>query len=157
MDCIMPGLPIPHHLPEFAQVHVHCISDAIQPSRPLSPSSSAFNLSQHPGIFQWVICLYQVAKVLKLPSPICIAHSCSLNLYDTHSVLLRTLGGWQKAGVSITIYLYICRNDSEKLTPPAPNLPAKLAEQSFELRLANFKSNGMLTLFHGVNETWAGP
>ena len=39
MDCSMPGLPVPHHLPEFAQVHVHCISDAIQPSRPLTPST----------------------------------------------------------------------------------------------------------------------
>ena len=35
MDCRMPGFPVPHHLPEFAQVHVHCISDAIQPSHPL--------------------------------------------------------------------------------------------------------------------------
>ena len=41
-----PGYPVPHHLPEFAQVHVHCISDAIHPSHPLMPSSpSALNLS----------------------------------------------------------------------------------------------------------------
>ena len=39
MDCSTPGLPAPHHLPEFAQVHVHCMSDAIQPSHPLMPSS----------------------------------------------------------------------------------------------------------------------
>ena len=32
MNCSMPGFPVPHHLPEFAQVHVHWISDAIQPS-----------------------------------------------------------------------------------------------------------------------------
>ena len=31
MDCSIPGLPVPHHLTEFAQGHVHCISDAIQP------------------------------------------------------------------------------------------------------------------------------
>ena len=31
-DCSTPGLPVPHHFPEFAQVHIHCISDAIQPS-----------------------------------------------------------------------------------------------------------------------------
>ena len=38
-----------------AQVHVHCISDAIQTSHPLTPSSpSALNLSQHQGLFQWV-------------------------------------------------------------------------------------------------------
>ena len=37
MDCSKPGLPVPHHLPKFAQVHVHCISDAVQPSHPLMP------------------------------------------------------------------------------------------------------------------------
>ena len=39
MDCSMPGLPAPHHYPKSAQVHVLCISDAIQPSHPLKPSS----------------------------------------------------------------------------------------------------------------------
>ena len=39
MDCSTPGLPVPHHLLEFAQVQVHCIGDAIQPSHPLTPSS----------------------------------------------------------------------------------------------------------------------
>ena len=52
MDCSMPGLPVLHHLPEFAQVHVHCISDAIQPFYPMMPSFlSALNLSQHQGLF----------------------------------------------------------------------------------------------------------
>ena len=37
MDCSMPGLLVPHRLMEFAQVHVHCISDAIQPSHPWHP------------------------------------------------------------------------------------------------------------------------
>ena len=51
-DCSMPDLPVSHHLPKFAQVHVHCISDAIQSSHPLMPSSpSALNLSQHQGTF----------------------------------------------------------------------------------------------------------
>ena len=46
MDCSMPGLPVHHHLLEFAQIHVHWISDAIQPSHPLLPSSPpALNLS----------------------------------------------------------------------------------------------------------------
>ena len=39
-DCSTPGLPVPHHLPEFTQVHVHCIGDAIQASHPLPPSST---------------------------------------------------------------------------------------------------------------------
>ena len=59
MDCSMPSLPVHHHLPEFAQVQVHCIDDAIQPSHPLTPSSpSALNLSQHQGLFQWApVCI----------------------------------------------------------------------------------------------------
>ena len=50
-----PGLPVPLYLPEFAQVRVHWIGDAIQPYHPLLPSSPfAFNLFQHQGLFQWV-------------------------------------------------------------------------------------------------------
>ena len=37
MDCSMPCFSVPHHLPKLAQVHVHCIGDAIQPSHPLTP------------------------------------------------------------------------------------------------------------------------
>jgi len=48
MKCGTPGFPVHHQLPELAQTHVHWISDAIQPSHPLSsPSPPAFNLSQH--------------------------------------------------------------------------------------------------------------
>ena len=55
MDCNTPGLPVHHQLPEFTQTHVHWVSDAIQPSHPLSSlSPPAFNLSQHQGLFQWV-------------------------------------------------------------------------------------------------------
>ena len=48
MDCSTPGLPVLHHLPEFAQTHVHWVMDAIQPSHPLSlpsifPSIRAFS------------------------------------------------------------------------------------------------------------------
>ena len=65
MDCSMPGFPVHYQLPELAQTHVHRVSDAIQPFHPLSSPSPAFNLSQHQGLFQWVISLYQVAKVLE--------------------------------------------------------------------------------------------
>ena len=41
-----------HHLRELAQAHVDWVHDAIQQSHPLSsPSPSAFNLSQHQGLF----------------------------------------------------------------------------------------------------------
>ena len=47
MDCSMPGFPVHHQLPELAITHVHQVSDAIQPSHPLSsPSPPTFNLSQ---------------------------------------------------------------------------------------------------------------
>ena len=53
MNCSMPGLPVPHQLPEFTQTHVHCVGDAIQPSHPLSsPSPPALNLSQPQGLFK---------------------------------------------------------------------------------------------------------
>ena len=46
MDCSTPDFLVHHQLPELAQIHVHQVSDAIQPSRPLSsPSPSTFNLS----------------------------------------------------------------------------------------------------------------
>ena len=54
IDCSTPGLPVHHHLLELAQTHVHRVSDAIQPSHPLSSPSPAFNLSQHQGLFKWV-------------------------------------------------------------------------------------------------------
>ena len=51
----MPGLPVHHQLLEFTQTHVHWVSDAIQPSQPLSsPSPPALSLSQHKDLFQWV-------------------------------------------------------------------------------------------------------
>ena len=58
-----PGLPIHHQLLEFTQTHVHRVSDAIQPSHPLSsPSPPAFNLSHHQSLFQWVSSSHEVAK-----------------------------------------------------------------------------------------------
>ena len=53
MDRSMPGLPVPHQLPEFTQIHVHRVSDAIQPSYPLlAPSSPTFSFFQHQGLFK---------------------------------------------------------------------------------------------------------
>ena len=62
MDCSSPDLPVHHQLPEFTQIHVHWVGDAIQPSHPLSsPSLPTFNLCQHQGLFQWVSSSHQVA------------------------------------------------------------------------------------------------
>ena len=66
MDWSRPGLPVHHQFLEITQTHVHWVSEAIQPSHPLSSfSPPAFNLSQHQGLFQWASSVYQVAKVLE--------------------------------------------------------------------------------------------
>ena len=53
VHCSTTGLPVHRQLPELTQTHVHRVSDAIQPSHPLSsPSPPAFNLSQQQVFFQ---------------------------------------------------------------------------------------------------------
>ena len=62
-----PCLPVPHYLPEFAQVHVHCISDAVHSCHPMVPAPpSALNLSHNQRLFQW-FCLHQMTKIWKIP------------------------------------------------------------------------------------------
>ena len=66
MNRSTPGLPVYHQLPEFTQTHIHRVSEAIQPSHPLSsPSPLAPNPSQHQSLFQWVNSSHEVAKVLE--------------------------------------------------------------------------------------------
>ena len=61
-----PGLPVQYQLPEFTQIHVYRVGDAIQPSHLLSsPSPPAPNPSQHQSLFQWVNSSHEVAKVLE--------------------------------------------------------------------------------------------
>ena len=63
MDCSMPGFPVLQYLPEFTQTHVHWVSDAIQPSHPLSPPSPpALSFSLNQGLFQWVGSSLSVAQ-----------------------------------------------------------------------------------------------
>ena len=54
-NCNKPGFPVLHYIPEFSQIHVYWVGDAIQQSHSLSPPSpSALIISQHQGLFQWV-------------------------------------------------------------------------------------------------------
>ena len=67
VDCSMPGFPVHHQLLELTQTHGHQVSGAIQPSHPLSSTfPPALQFSQHQGLFQWVVSLHQVDKVLEL-------------------------------------------------------------------------------------------
>ena len=94
MDYSMPGFPVLHYLLEFAQTHVHWVSDAIQPSHPLScPSLPVFNLSQHQGLFQWVNFSHQVAKILEL------------QLQASDPVLPTNIQGWFPLGLTGLITL----------------------------------------------------
>ena len=80
IDCSIPGFPVHHQLPELVQTHVHQVGDAIKPSHPLSsPSPSAFNLSQHQSLFQWVSSSHQVAKVLEFK----LQHQCFQWIFRT--------------------------------------------------------------------------
>ena len=59
MDCRTPGFPVQHQLLELAQIHIHRVSDVIQPSHPLwSASPPAFNLTQNQGLSnESVLCI----------------------------------------------------------------------------------------------------
>ena len=66
MNHSTPGFPVHHQLLEFTHTHIHQVSDAIQPSHPLSsPSPPTPNPSQHQSPFQWVNSSHEVAKVLE--------------------------------------------------------------------------------------------
>ena len=51
MDCSTPGFPVLCYLLEFAQNHIHWVSDAIQPSHPLSPPFSSCPQSFPASVF----------------------------------------------------------------------------------------------------------
>ena len=100
IDCSMPGFPVHQQLPELAQIHVPQVGDATQSSHLLSsPSTPAFNLSQHQGLFQWISSSHHVAKVLELQhhiktlrTPFSFVMFCSLacnteSFYHSHYCL----------------------------------------------------------------------
>ena len=81
MNHSTPGLPVHHQLLEFTQTHVHRVSDAIQPSHPLSsPSPPDPNPSQHQSLFQWVNSSHEVAKVLEFQ----LQHQSFQWIFRTH-------------------------------------------------------------------------
>ena len=63
MNRSTPGLPVHHQLPELTQTHVHRVSDAIQPSHPLSSPLPLPPISPSISLFQWVNSSHEVAKV----------------------------------------------------------------------------------------------
>ena len=95
--CSTAGFSVLHHLLELAQTYVHWVGDANQPSHLLSsPSSPAFNLSPHQGLFQWVSSLPQVAKVLELQ----LQHQSFQWIFRLISLRLTGLISLQSKGLS---------------------------------------------------------
>ena len=87
MNGSTPGFCVLHCHLEFTETHVHQVSDAIQPSQPLSsPSPPTLNLSQHQGLFQWFIFSHQVAQVLSF--------SFSISPFNEYSGLISFSVDW---------------------------------------------------------------
>ena len=111
MDCSTPGFPVHHQFLEFAQTHVHWVSDAIQPSHPpSSPSPPAPNLSQHQGLFQWVSSSHQMAKVLKfqLQYQSISPSISSMGTNQTHKLLHSKGNRKQNEKIANKLGEYIC-------------------------------------------------
>ena len=86
MDCSTPGLPVHHQLPESTQTQVHWLSDAIQPSHPLSPPSPPLNLSS--------IRVFSNESVLSLRWPKYWSFSFSISPSNEYSVLIYFRMDW---------------------------------------------------------------
>ena len=100
-----PGFPVPHHFPEFAEVHVHWISDAIQPSHPLSPSSSCPQSFPASGSFP--------------VSQLFASGGQNIGASASASALAKSIQGWFPLRLTCLISL-IPRNAQESF--PAPQL-----------------------------------
>ena len=87
MDCNTPGLPVLHQLPEFTQTHVPWVSDAIQPSHPLS--SHLLLPSTFPSIR-----VFSSESVLHIRWLKYWTFSLNISLFKEHSGLISFRMGW---------------------------------------------------------------
>ena len=83
----MPGFPVHHQLPELAQIHVHCVSDAIQPFHPLS------SLLLSPSIFS-SIRVFSNESVLCIRWPKDWSFSFSISPFNEYSGLISFRFDW---------------------------------------------------------------
>ena len=98
--CSTPYFLVLHNLPELAQIHVHSVSDAIQPSNPLwSPSPPAFNLSEHQGLFQ-----YESTLCITWPKDWSFCFSISLS--SEYSGLVSLMNGFPTLGFQLADWFH---------------------------------------------------
>ena len=88
MDCSTPGLPLHHQLPEFTQTHVHWVSDAIQPSHPLSP------LLLPPSIFPSITVFFNESILCIIRWPKYWSFSFSISPSNEYSGLISFRMDW---------------------------------------------------------------
>ena len=91
VDCGTSGSSVFHYLPEFDQIHVHWVDDAIKLFHPMPPSSPfVFNLSKHQSLFQW---------------PLFPSAGQSIGASTSTLVLPMNIQGWFPLGLSGLIFL----------------------------------------------------
>ena len=90
MDCSTPGFPVHHQLPEPTQTSVHCFSDAIQSSHPLSSPSPACNLFQHQRLFKNMLLI----SVLHIRWPKYWSFSFNIRTSNEYSGLISFRNDW---------------------------------------------------------------
>ena len=97
MDCSTPGFLVRHQLSELAQTHIHPVSDAIQPSHPLSsPSPPTFNISLK-GLFQ-CIRVFSNESILLMSQVFSNESGQSIGVSDSASVLPMNIQDWIPLG-----------------------------------------------------------
>ena len=106
MDCSMPGFPVLHSLLEFAQTHVHWVSDAIQPSYPLLPT--VFSCPQS----------FPASGSFPM-SQLFTSSGQSIGGSVSASVLAMNIEGWFPLGFSLEnqSWIFIARTDPEAEAP----------------------------------------
>ena len=110
MDCSMPGFPVPHQLLELVEIHVHWVSDAIHSSHPLlSPSSPAFNLSQHQGLSN--------ESILRITWPKYRSFCFSISLSNEYSRLISFRIDWFDLLVVQGILKNLLQHHSSQVLP----------------------------------------
>ena len=88
LDGKLPGFPVLHYLPEFAQTHVHWVGDAIQPSHPLPPPPPALSLSQHQNLSN------ETALHIRRPKDWSFSFSFSISPSNEYSGLISFRMDW---------------------------------------------------------------
>ena len=137
MNCSMPGLPVLHYLPEFAQTHVHLVSDAIQPSHPPSPPSPlVLNLSQHQGLFVQSLKVYDQYGWLRSLTDTGTRFVENLKAYD-HWVYFKWLPA-AAAAKSLQSCPTLC--DPTDGSPPGSTVPGILQARTLEWVAISFSN-----------------